>query len=134
MNLYYKRQRNSLNFACKLPYSIISCDSSFISLNSRIICKQGNKFPLPVLRQIFSRIGHNDCLEKNQSAFAVEMTEMASILQYADEQSLVVIDELARSENMSLSHTQNKHLECRTISNAPIENGMEIKFFLFRYK
>ncbi|PAV86421.1 hypothetical protein WR25_24458 isoform D [Diploscapter pachys] len=100
VNLYYKRQRNLLKFACKLPYSIISCDSSFISLNSRIICKQGNKFPLPVLRQIFSRIGHNDCLEKNQSAFAVEMTEMASILQYADEQSLVVIDELARSTSV----------------------------------
>ncbi|PAV62041.1 hypothetical protein WR25_00557 [Diploscapter pachys] len=100
VNLYYRRQRNSLNFVCKLPYSIISCDSSFISFNSRILCKQGNSFPLPVLRQIFSRIGHNDCLEKNQSAFAVEMTEMASILQYADEQSLVVIDELARSTSV----------------------------------
>uniref|UniRef100_A0A1I7XU16 DNA_MISMATCH_REPAIR_2 domain-containing protein n=1 Tax=Heterorhabditis bacteriophora TaxID=37862 RepID=A0A1I7XU16_HETBA len=53
---------------------------------------------LPIFTRVFSRIGHNDCLAQNLSAFAVEMSEMAVILQYANERSLIVIDELARSK------------------------------------
>ncbi|KAL3990697.1 MutS domain V family protein [Acanthocheilonema viteae] len=51
----------------------------------------------PVLTRIFSRIGHNDDLTANLSAFAVEMSEMAPILRTADSSSLVLIDELACS-------------------------------------
>ncbi|CAG9534055.1 unnamed protein product [Cercopithifilaria johnstoni] len=51
----------------------------------------------PVLTRIFSRIGHNDDLTDNLSAFAVEMSEMVPILRTADSLSLVLIDELACS-------------------------------------
>uniref|UniRef100_A0A0R3RS65 DNA_MISMATCH_REPAIR_2 domain-containing protein n=1 Tax=Elaeophora elaphi TaxID=1147741 RepID=A0A0R3RS65_9BILA len=51
----------------------------------------------PLLTRIFSRIGHNDDLTANLSAFAVEMSEMAPILRTADSLSLVLIDELACS-------------------------------------
>ncbi|KAK5980389.1 MutS protein him-14 [Trichostrongylus colubriformis] len=52
---------------------------------------------LPVFLRISSRIGHNDNLTKNLSAFAVEMDEITLILQYSDDRTLLVIDELARS-------------------------------------
>ncbi|KAK6740314.1 hypothetical protein RB195_008652 [Necator americanus] len=55
---------------------------------------------LPVFLRIFSRIGHNDNLYKNLSAFALEMQEMALILQYSDDRTLLVIDELARSTSV----------------------------------
>uniref|UniRef100_A0A915Q0A0 DNA mismatch repair proteins mutS family domain-containing protein n=1 Tax=Setaria digitata TaxID=48799 RepID=A0A915Q0A0_9BILA len=51
----------------------------------------------PLLTRIFSRIGQNDDLTANLSAFAVEMSEMAPILRTADSLSLVLIDELACS-------------------------------------
>lgn len=42
-------------------------------------------------------MGHNDELIRNKSAFASEMSDAAAIVQYADKNSLVVLDELARS-------------------------------------
>lgn len=50
-----------------------------------------------VFTRIFSRMGHNDELVRNKSAFACEMSDAASIVHYADRNSLVVMDELARS-------------------------------------
>ncbi|VDL74016.1 unnamed protein product [Nippostrongylus brasiliensis] len=41
-------------------------------------------------------MGHNDDLSRNLSAFAVEMDEIAYMLQHSDSRSLLVIDELAR--------------------------------------
>ncbi|RCN28721.1 MutS domain V protein [Ancylostoma caninum] len=54
-----------------------------------------------VFLRIFCRVGHNDNLQKNLSAFALEMEEIALILQYADNRTLLVIDELARSKASS---------------------------------
>ncbi|VDO45588.1 unnamed protein product [Onchocerca flexuosa] len=51
----------------------------------------------PVLTRIFSRIGHNDDLTANLSAFSLEMSEMVPILRDADSFSLILIDELACS-------------------------------------
>ncbi|KHJ91796.1 MutS domain V protein [Oesophagostomum dentatum] len=63
---------------------------------------------LPVFLRIFSRVGHNDDLHQNLSAFALEMSEIALILQYSDNSTLLVIDELARStsteEGISISY------------------------------
>ncbi|CAD5234537.1 unnamed protein product [Bursaphelenchus xylophilus] len=50
-----------------------------------------------IRKNIYCRIGHNDDLSDNLSSFGVEMSEMSSILHHVDENSLVVIDELARS-------------------------------------
>ncbi|CAB3405305.1 unnamed protein product [Caenorhabditis bovis] len=52
---------------------------------------------LPVFTRIFSRMGHNDELMRNKSAFASEMCDASTILKFADRHSLVVMDELARS-------------------------------------
>uniref|UniRef100_A0AC35FNI5 DNA mismatch repair proteins mutS family domain-containing protein n=1 Tax=Panagrolaimus sp. PS1159 TaxID=55785 RepID=A0AC35FNI5_9BILA len=49
------------------------------------------------MQRIFSRVGHNDDITRNLSAFALEMNEMAIILPHANDRTLIVIDELARS-------------------------------------
>ncbi|KAE9548385.1 hypothetical protein FO519_008399 [Halicephalobus sp. NKZ332] len=49
------------------------------------------------MERIFSRVGHNDDITRNLSAFALEMAEISIILPNANEKSLIVIDELARS-------------------------------------
>ena len=46
--------------------------------------------------RIFTRIGSSDDLTGGSSTFMVEMTEMASILHDATEQSLVIVDEIGR--------------------------------------
>ena len=50
-----------------------------------------------VCRQIFGRFGHNDDLARNQSAFSLEMKDMAYIMANMSTESLVIIDELGRS-------------------------------------
>ncbi|KAF1766457.1 hypothetical protein GCK72_006414 [Caenorhabditis remanei] len=69
-----------------------------ISIIAQIGCFiPANYASLPIFTRIFSRMGHNDELMRNKSAFASEMSDAAAIVQYADKRSLVVLDELARS-------------------------------------
>ncbi|KAK0414769.1 hypothetical protein QR680_011608 [Steinernema hermaphroditum] len=68
----------------------------------QILAQMGSMVPaefasFKLMTRIFSRVGHNDDLNANLSAFALEMSEMNIITQFADADSLVVIDELARS-------------------------------------
>ncbi|TKR80879.1 hypothetical protein L596_014866 [Steinernema carpocapsae] len=68
----------------------------------QILAQMGSMVPaefasFKLITRIFSRVGHNDDLSANLSAFALEMSEMNVITQFADPNSLVVIDELARS-------------------------------------
>jgi DNA mismatch repair protein MutS len=51
---------------------------------------------LPLVDQIFSRIGASDNLAAGQSTFWVEMTETARILHQATSHSFVIIDEVGR--------------------------------------
>ncbi len=46
--------------------------------------------------RIFTRIGASDDLYGGQSTFMVEMNEMATILKYATEKSLLILDEVGR--------------------------------------
>ncbi len=46
--------------------------------------------------RIFTRIGASDDLASGQSTFMVEMAEMASILKYATNKSLLILDEIGR--------------------------------------
>ncbi len=46
--------------------------------------------------RVFTRIGASDDLASGQSTFMVEMSEVASILQYATESSLLILDEIGR--------------------------------------
>ena len=48
------------------------------------------------IKQIFTRIGASDDLSAGRSTFMVEMTEMAHILRNADQNSLVLVDEIGR--------------------------------------
>ncbi|MDX1269865.1 MAG: DNA mismatch repair protein MutS, partial [Oceanisphaera sp.] len=51
---------------------------------------------LPVVDQIFTRIGSSDDLAGGRSTFMVEMTETANILHNATADSLVLMDEIGR--------------------------------------
>ena len=46
--------------------------------------------------RVFTRIGASDDLVSGQSTFMVEMNEVAQILKYATEKSLIVLDEIGR--------------------------------------
>ena len=51
---------------------------------------------IPVVDRIFTRVGASDNLISDQSTFMVEMTEVASIIRGADENSLLILDEVGR--------------------------------------
>ncbi|WP_372748210.1 DNA mismatch repair protein MutS [Litorivivens sp.] len=51
---------------------------------------------IPMVDQIFTRIGSSDDLAGGRSTFMVEMTETANILNNATERSLVLMDEVGR--------------------------------------
>ncbi|VEJ35664.1 DNA mismatch repair protein mutS [Aedoeadaptatus ivorii] len=51
---------------------------------------------LPIVDQIFTRIGASDNLTRGQSTFMVEMTEVAEILRLATARSLILFDEVGR--------------------------------------
>ncbi len=49
-----------------------------------------------VVDRVFTRIGASDDLAAGQSTFMVEMSEMANILKYATNKSLLILDEIGR--------------------------------------
>ncbi|OQY10573.1 MAG: DNA mismatch repair protein MutS [Marinitoga sp. 4572_148] len=51
---------------------------------------------LPILKNIFTRIGARDDVVSGKSTFLVEMSEVSSILNNADENSLILLDEVGR--------------------------------------
>ncbi len=51
---------------------------------------------IPQIDRIFTRIGSSDDLASGRSTFMVEMTEMATILNLATHNSLVLVDEIGR--------------------------------------
>ena len=51
---------------------------------------------IPVIDRIFTRVGASDNLILDQSTFMVEMTEVASIILNATENSLLILDEVGR--------------------------------------
>ena len=70
--------------------------------------------------RLFTRILGNDNLFKGLSTFAVEMSELANILRYADENSLVLGDELCSgtesSSALSIFTAGLEHLDTRRVS------------------
>jgi len=69
---------------------------------------------LPIVDRIFTRVGASDDIAGGRSTFMVEMTELASILESADEDSLVVLDEVGRGtstrDGYAIAQAATEHL------------------------
>ncbi len=77
--------------------------STFLRQNALIVllAHMGSYVPakqatIPLIDQIFSRVGAADDLARGKSTFMVEMTETAAILHQATEHSFVILDEIGR--------------------------------------
>ncbi|SES69675.1 DNA mismatch repair protein MutS [Natronincola peptidivorans] len=87
---------------------------SFISADSGTI---------GVVDRIFTRVGASDDLSQGQSTFMVEMSEMASILNNATNNSLLILDEIGRGTSTfdglsiawSVSEYISKNIKCKTL-------------------
>ncbi len=69
---------------------------------------------IPVTDRIFTRVGASDNLIMDQSTFMVEMIEVASILQNATKNSLLILDEVGRGtstyDGLSIAWAVIEHL------------------------
>ena len=69
---------------------------------------------LGIISQLFSRVGASDDLARGRSTFMVEMVETASILNQADENSFVILDEIGRGtatyDGLSIAWATLEHL------------------------
>ena len=77
--------------------------STFLRQNAVIalLAQMGSYVPakaarVGVVSQLFSRVGAADDLARGRSTFMVEMVETAAILNQADDQALVILDEIGR--------------------------------------
>lgn len=86
--------------------TLMTQTGSFIPATSANIC--------PVDR-IFTRIGASDDLVSGQSTFMVEMNEVAQILKYATDHSLIVLDEVGRGtstfDGMSIARAVIEYID-----------------------
>ncbi len=69
---------------------------------------------IPLIDRIFTRVGASDNLISDQSTFMVEMIEVASILQNATKNSLLILDEVGRGtstyDGLSIAWAVIEHL------------------------
>ncbi|KAM0687973.1 MutS protein msh4 [Conglomerata obtusa] len=54
---------------------------------------------IKLFKKIYTRLNHNEDLENNLSSFVTELKEINQILKEADDQTLIIIDELGRGTN-----------------------------------
>ena len=85
---------------------------------------------IPLLDNVFTRIGAQDDLAGGQSTFMVEMTELADILRNATPRSLVILDEIGRGtstlDGLSIAWATVEHL-------ADQEKGGALTLFATHY-
>lgn len=104
--------------------------STFLRQNAliAILAQAGSFVPaaraeIGVISQIFSRVGASDDLARGRSTFMVEMVETAAILNQADENALVIVDEIGRGtstyDGLSIAWATLEHLhesnQCRAL-------------------
>lgn len=69
---------------------------------------------IPLIDRVFTRVGASDNLISDQSTFMVEMIEVASILQNATKNSLLILDEVGRGtstyDGLSIAWAVIEHL------------------------
>jgi len=92
-----------------------------------LIAQMGSFVPaaqakLPITDRIFTRIGALDNLARGRSTFLVEMTEVASILNTATKNSLVLLDEVGRGtstfDGLSIAWAVVEHMARETRARA----------------
>lgn len=108
----------------------MSGKSTFLRQNALIalIAQMGSYVPaasahIGVVSQLFSRVGASDDLARGRSTFMVEMVETAAILNQADENALVILDEIGRGtatyDGLSIAWATLEHLHdvnsCRAL-------------------
>ncbi|MFO7754270.1 MAG: DNA mismatch repair protein MutS [Desulfobacteraceae bacterium] len=85
--------------------SVMAQMGSFVPAGEASIC---------ILDRIFTRVGALDNLSQGQSTFMVEMEETANIVNNANENSLVILDEIGRGtstyDGMSIAWAVAEHL------------------------
>ena len=104
--------------------------STFLRQNAliAILAQMGSFVPatkahIGLVSQLFSRVGASDDLARGRSTFMVEMVETAAILNQADQNSLVILDEIGRGtatyDGLSIAWATLEHLhesnQCRAI-------------------
>ena len=76
---------------------------------------------IPIFHKMFTRIGASDLLSQGLSTFMMEMKETAEILEKADKNSLIILDEIGRGtatfDGMSLAQSI---LEFLTVEKKPL--------------
>ncbi|MEL7252670.1 MAG: DNA mismatch repair protein MutS [Pseudomonadota bacterium] len=104
--------------------------STFLRQNAlfAVLAQMGSFVPagsahIGLVSQLFSRVGASDDLARGRSTFMVEMVETAAILNQADAQSLVILDEIGRGtatyDGLSIAWATLEHLHevngCRAL-------------------
>ena len=78
---------------------------------------------IPIVDRIFTRVGASDNLIFDQSTFMVEMSEVAAILKYATNRSLLILDEVGRGTSTydglsiawAVTEYLTKHIRAKTL-------------------
>ncbi len=104
--------------------------STFLRQNAliAILAQIGSFVPataahIGLVSQLFSRVGASDDLARGRSTFMVEMVETAAILNQADQNALVILDEIGRGtatyDGLSIAWATLEHLhesnKCRAL-------------------
>jgi len=104
--------------------------STFLRQNAliAILAQCGSYVPaksatIGIVSQLFSRVGASDDLARGRSTFMVEMVETATILNQADKNALVILDEIGRGtstyDGLSIAWATLEHLhetnQCRSL-------------------
>lgn len=89
--------------------------SCLITIMAQIGCKvPADSCRLTSVDRIFTRVGASDKILAGQSTFFVELAETASILKYATEDSICILDELGRGtatfDGTAIAHAVINHL------------------------
>lgn len=102
----------------------MSGKSTFIRQSAliSIMAQMGSFVPaeiaqLKIFDRIFTRIGARDDLSSNKSTFLVEMSEVATILHFATENSFIILDEVGRGtstfDGLSIAWSVSEYISQR---------------------